>query len=447
MKSLCCVLSCTEYSIAHATISLDQLPKEIKFHSYPIPNPTPLCKCHYHIVYNALQKRNCRTCGRRFQVGHDRPCPQPEAVQAHLSEHTDFTGEISENDRVCFTCYKSHLALVRQNNPISRDDDLRPLVESVNKCVGMDSDIMSTAKNKMLLDVGNMLLDNQATLLPIICANFHHYAMELTAEKGIEELHELKSVNSRWILSEITAKYQHHIAYMCKVRKYGTLVYRPNSDIHTLLAEALWKIKKLTSCRGEVNDEHIVHAPEGISMGESCSVGDVSNLIHTQIESYTSKGDGVTEDYDEVNVDGQISNIEPRLWNAIWYITRSKSEIRGTSKVDDPNSQVHHIKKVRCFFLLCVLMFITDDRCSMPMHTLMTDLIESQGGSSVLIRILNRLGLCSSADTLARFIQHKRTSSDYHCFKHLTNDAFTIVSADNLDFLHSFSRVWLELAG
>ena len=27
---------------------------------------------------------------------------------------------------------------------------------------------------------------------------------------------------------EITAKYQHHV-YVCKVREYGTLVYRPTS--------------------------------------------------------------------------------------------------------------------------------------------------------------------------------------------------------------------------
>ena len=39
---------------------------------------------------------------------------------------------------------------------------------------------------------------------------------------------------------EITAKYQHHVIYVCKVRKYGTLVYRPTSlDIHALLSEAL----------------------------------------------------------------------------------------------------------------------------------------------------------------------------------------------------------------
>ena len=78
----------------------------------------------------------------------------------------------------------------------------------------------------------------------------------------------------------------------------------------------------------------------------------------------------------------------------------------------------------------------------MPMHTLLTDMVESQGGSSVLVRTLNRLGVCSSADTLARFIQHKRSACEYPCIKHLTKDAFTVVSADNLDFLHSFSRVF-----
>ena len=141
-------------------------------------------------------------------------------------------------------------------------------------------------------------------------------------------------------------------------------------------------------------------------------------------------------------MDEQITKVDPYLWNALCSITRSKSEICGRSKVDDPLSQVHHLKRIRCFFLLCVIMFITDDRCSMPMHTLLTDMVESQGGSSVLVRTLNRLGVCSSADTLARFIQHKRSACEYPCIKHLTKDAFMVVSADNLDFLHSFSRVF-----
>lgn len=78
----------------------------------------------------------------------------------------------------------------------------------------------------------------------------------------------------------------------------------------------------------------------------------------------------------------------------------------------------------------------------MPLHTLITDLIESQGGSSVLVRSLNRLGVCACADTLARFIQHRVSCSDENLLKRLPEDAFTIVSADNIDFMHSFAQVF-----
>ena len=83
-------------------------------------------------------------------------------------------------------------------------------------------------------------------------------------------------------------------------------------------------------------------------------------------------------------VEEQIANIEPKLWNAIRTMTRLKSKIRGTSKVDYPTSQAHHAKKV---------------------------------------------------------IQHRQSVCEYVCLKHLTKDSFTVVSAGNLDFLHSFSRV------
>ena len=69
--------------------------------------------------------------------------------------------------------------------------------------------------------------------------------------------------------------------------------------------------------------------------------------------------------------------------------------------------QHNYIHKIRCLFCLCVLMFCTDDCYSIPLHTLVTDTIDRCGGSTELIRILNRLEVCASADTLARFIQHK----------------------------------------
>ena len=298
---------------------------------------------------------------------------------------------------------------------ISRDDDLKSLVDSIgqqNTGTGMAHDIICTATNRMLIAVGTMLLENRATLLPTICSDFNQHAKDLTAAQGIQEPPELKSISSRWILSEITAKYQHHVTYACKVRKHGTLVYRPTSDLLTVLSEAMWKLKQVNlnvePVRSEALDERVyVYMYMYKQQWRPGSIGHINKLVHAQIDYYLGTRDHALQDYDELNVDEQIANIDPQLWNAMCCITRSKSEIRDTSKVIDPNSPAYHVKKVRRFFLLCAIMFSTDDRCSMPMHTLMTDLVESQGGSSVLVKTLNRLGVCSSADTLARFIQHK----------------------------------------
>ena len=233
-----------------------------------------------------------------------------------------------------------------------------------------------------------------------------HYARGLFAAKGMQDPLELKSISSRSVLSEITAKFQHHVTYTCKVRKHGTLVYRHDFDLLALLSEALWKLKQahLQPIRSEALETSMTTRPDA---AEACNIGHVNKLIHTQIESYLCASAKCPLDYDDINLDEQISNLDHKLWNAICILTQSKSEIRGTSKVNDHQSTAHHVKKVRRFFLLCAILFCTDDRCSIPMHTLMTDLVESQGGSSVLVRVLNRLGVCSSADTLAHFIQFK----------------------------------------
>ena len=328
-KTTCCVLNCTELAIAHANLcstnDLSQL--DIDFPPLPIPTPTPLCRSHYHAVYDALQTRqkNCRTCGRRLRLGNDRPCPQPEKICKYLLEHTDFNGYIADTDRVCFTCYKSHLALLKDNEPISTDNELRPLVESLKcNCIGPD-DIVRAAANRMLFDVGTMLLANRATLLPTICANFNQHAEQLLHEHGVEAPLELKQINSRWILCELKAKYEHHITCKCKVRKYGTLVYRPTTDVYTLLSEALWRLSRHEANTVETGDTTVTPALHD----DACSIIDLNRLVHSHIE-YISKA---SQDYDEFDLNQHIAKVSPQLWHAIQTITRSKAEMRGLSKV------------------------------------------------------------------------------------------------------------------
>ena len=78
----------------------------------------------------------------------------------------------------------------------------------------------------------------------------------------------------------------------------------------------------------------------------------------------------------------------------------------------------------------------------MPLHTFIADLVDSQGGSCLLTWILNRFGICASAETLLRFIQHKASKPHLSELEHFNPESLIIVSADNIDFLHSFARVF-----
>lgn len=50
-------------------------------------------------------------------------------------------------------------------------------------------------------------------------------------------------------------------------------------------------------------------------------------------------------------------------------------------------------------------MFFIDDKCSAPFHIVNVDLIDCYGGSAELIRVFNRLGICTSLEILQRHIQ------------------------------------------
>ena len=88
-------------------------------------------------------------------------------------------------------------------------------------------------------------------------------------------------------------------------------------------------------------------------------------------------------------------------------------------------------------------MFTVNDHCSSPMHVLVADILESQGSTALLHQILNRLGVCASADTLSRFVQSKAENSNWLTTTggNIDSEPFTVVSADNIDFVHKHARI------
>ena len=233
---------------------------------------------------------------------------------------------------------------------------------------------------------------------------------------------------------------QHHLSYTCSVRKHGTLLYSSNGDL-SFISHLLYK-----STHTSRNDE--VKAQMGTctvsSTTEPCNLNELNCLLHKEIRRFLATDLNTPYPFHALNIERLVSEIDPTLWAFIKSITRTISETHGYStKANQPQTLQHHVKQVRRLFCLSALMFCTDDRCSFPFHTLITDAIESGVGSAQLIRILNRMGICSSADTLARSIQYRVKEREIRgpeedCMRNIP----TIISTDNIDFQHSYARVF-----
>ncbi len=115
-----------------------------------------------------------------------------------------------------------------------------------------------------------MMVTSMTLPLPTVYDMLCQYTDELLRANNLESEAIKKLVTSRWVLSSLTATLQYHIAYKCTVRKYGTLIYRPNTDLLPVLTQALWRVRSHTSVSMSV--------PEGLKTNSEKSA--TNYLIH-----------------------------------------------------------------------------------------------------------------------------------------------------------------------
>ena len=69
--------------------------------------------------------------------------------------------------------------------------------------------------------------------------------------------------------------------------------------------------------------------------------------------------------------------IDPDLWKMMTDLTKSCREATR------PGKHIHtQSRKLRCFYCLCVLLFITNNQCNTPLHVLLTDVLQPLGQRS-----------------------------------------------------------------
>jgi len=86
---------------------------------------------------------------------------------------------------------------------------------------------------------------------------------------------------------------------------------------------------------------------------------------------------------EQFNINRLIENTDPSIWKAVCLLTESRKE------------STTYVRKVRRVYTLCHLLFTINRKCSLPLHTSITDAFDTCGGSIMLKQILNRLGICA----------------------------------------------------
>ena len=124
-----------------------------------------------------------------------------------------------------------------------------------------------------------------------------------------------------------------------------------------------------------------------------------------------------------------VDEIDPILWESIQILTMSTAERTDPSSI---SAEACHIRFVRRFFIFCTMMFCINSQYNIPLHTQLTSIIDGQGGTETLIKIMNRLGICASMDTLKRHVQNWHSRREDMVAQNLEADGFVIVSADKL---------------
>ena len=147
-------------------------------------------------------------------------------------------------------------------------------------------------------------------------------------------------------------------------------------------------------------------------------------------------------------------DFDPVLWNAIFLLTATKSEIELLSSGKDigydqdkpflgfgiSNVLRAETRKLRCLFILCCMIYtVSNSTCGRPFHLLIAETIFSQSGSKKLLNALNRLGASVSYETLKRYIvevvESLKTTGIPDLFE---PGAFAITSVDNVDRLFTY---------
>lgn len=193
--------------------------------------------------------------------------------------------------------------------------------------------------------VAEELLPRQVLHLPAVHDFLCNHAetLAVTANLGKQgDIH--KSVTCMWALSSLKANLQHHITYRYPVCKYGTLIFRPNTDLIPFLQKTMWKLRQL-ECTGKSSETNM----------KSQHLDDLNHMQNTWKHRTPAYARGSL--WPGHAWYWQVHWWNSQVWNTICLLTRSISDSL-------PDQENEEILSPMCFTVL-----------HWWLHTLLTDIV------------------------------------------------------------------------
>ena len=354
-------------------------------------------------------------------------CPDPRRVESYLKSTIDFSDTIQDGDQVCFQCYRFFNQKLKSSEcMLSNEDVVLALKAKKVQFETITSEFQYVTSEpyvqlclyKTALSTCELLVTDRAFLFP----NVYRQFMEYLADGNID-LVEVCVSKSR-LLTFLGNEFGELLTSFCSNKRVGTVFHRTKADMQVLLSNSLYDN---SSC-----------AP----ISQDCDTSFLNTKVHEVIkhQKSLSHDHSVKLAFDVDKFVTMVQSIAPELWEHVCKLTQSVNERKGRCASVKETSFAGHIKHLRRTYLVSLILFITSSECNFPFHVVLSDMIE---GSTELITVLNRFGIVASVETLKRTILSVSQDRKAAGVKSLLVDkAFTVASADNVDFLQSNAAVY-----
>ena len=386
-----------------------------------ISSNAALCSKHYREEHRKENEVRCFICGKRQGTGQrfHRPLNVQRLQKGVLS---DAGQDTLSRARLCGGC---HAKEQRESDLQSSDAALEQLIADQLKHASDMEDPIKAMKAEMTARVAQALRKKEGIQLSDIYEQFN----EMLVDNG-EEAYTRSSYLMTHLRRQLGDKLE--TRYIKEARLAGYLLLRKGCDVHHALYCALHDRINKTNTSVDVERKPSDQATAASNADLESSVMERLNLAVLQQAKRWAEIGQQPGSHATLDLQQTIADVDPRLWSMVSTLTQAKY----TKGLVDPKEDTSSAKSksLPCLLLLSVMAHLAHPPCNYPLHFAVSDYVDSHRGSSDLLQLLSRLGVCSRRDTFQRMktrVVGARVSEGLG--EEVLTGAFSITSIDNID--------------